>query len=52
MFGAGISLAVPNSNGSALLEGSGLTYQWDKAGFTKTQFDLSYSLGFADNFGR
>lgn len=50
MFGAGMSFALPNSNASVLLEGKGLTYKWDKAGFNKTQFDLSYSLGFAYRF--
>jgi hypothetical protein len=51
MFGAGMNIAVPNSNVSVLLEGKGLTYKWDKAGFNKTQLDVSYSLGFAYNFG-
>jgi hypothetical protein len=34
-----------------LAEGNVLTYKWAAAPFSRTQWDISYSVGFAYRFG-
>jgi hypothetical protein len=51
MFGGGLSFDVPNSPLEILAEGKVLTYKWTGAPFSRTQWDVSYSLGFAYRFG-
>jgi hypothetical protein len=51
MFGAGASYRIPGTPLEVLGEGKVLTYKWISAGFNRTQWDLSYSLGFAYRFG-
>lgn len=50
--GAGVNVAIPNSNVSIFAEGGGWFYQFDKFGFDKTQFDLTWSAGVALKFGK
>jgi hypothetical protein len=51
MFGGGLSFDVPNSPLEILAEGKVLTYKWAAAPFSRTQWDISYSVGFAYRFG-
>lgn len=50
--GAGINFAVPSSNVSIFAQADGWFYQFDKFGFDKTQFDLTWSAGLSYHFGR
>lgn len=52
MFGAGLELPIRNSKVSFMLEGKGFLFNWDRAGFDRTQFDVSYAAGFAYRFGK
>ncbi len=51
-IGAGLNIAVPNSNVSVFAEGGGWFYKFDHFGFDKTQFDLTWSAGLSYRFGR
>jgi hypothetical protein len=51
IFGGGLSFGVPNSPLEILAEGKVLTYKWAAAPFSRTQWDVGYSLGFAYRFG-
>lgn len=51
-IGAGLSLELPGSNVSAFVEGAGWAYQFDRFGFDKTQFDITWSAGLSYRFGR
>ena len=50
MLGAGIGFAIPRSSVDVFLEGKTLVYKWDRAGFNKTLWDLTYSVGVAYRF--
>lgn len=47
MLGAGIGYAIPNSRIEIFGEGKTLVYRWNEAGFNKTLWDLTYSMGVA-----
>jgi hypothetical protein len=49
-LGAGIAVAVPRSGFDVFLEGKTLVYKWDRGGFNKTLWDLTYSVGVAYRF--
>lgn len=51
MFGAGFRYLVPNSRVEVLAEGKSLVYKWEGGGYTRTQWDLSYSVGLGYRFG-
>lgn len=51
-IGAGLSVDIPSSNVSIFAEGGGWFYQFDRFGFDKTQFDLTWSAGLSYRFGR
>jgi len=51
-IGAGLSIGLPGSNVSAFVEGAGWVYQFDRFGFDKTQFDITWSAGLSYRFGR
>ena len=51
-IGAGLSFDIPASNVSIFAEGGGWFYQFDRFGFDKTQFDLTWSAGLSYRFGR
>jgi hypothetical protein len=51
MFGAGLRYQFGSAPVELLMEGKSLVYQWDGGGFTRTQWDLSYSLGLAYRLG-
>lgn len=50
--GVGVNIDVPKTNVSVFAEGNGWFYQFDKFGFDKTQFDLTWSAGLSYRFGR
>lgn len=43
--GIGVLYAIPRSEVSLMLEGKTLVYSWDRAGFNRTMWDGTYSLG-------
>lgn len=45
MFGGGLFYAIPRSRLEAFGELKGLTYRWNTAGFRRTMFDVTYSMG-------
>jgi outer membrane protein with beta-barrel domain len=45
MYGGGVFYAVPRSRVELFGEIKGLTYKWSAAGFDRTMFDVTYSLG-------
>ncbi|HEY6108424.1 MAG TPA: outer membrane beta-barrel protein [Gemmatimonadales bacterium] len=47
MLGAGIGYGIPRSNFEVFAEGKSLVYKWDRSGFDKTQWDVTYSVGLA-----
>jgi opacity protein-like surface antigen len=51
MFGAGLRYAFSSIPFELQVEGKSLVYRWDRAGFSRTLWDLSYSLGFGYRFG-
>ncbi len=51
MFGAGFGYLIPRSKVEIFAEGKSLVYQWDAAGFNKTQADVTYSIGLAYRIG-
>lgn len=51
MFGAGLKYQFGKAPVELLVEGKSLVYKWDRWGFSKTQWDLSYSAGLSYRFG-
>lgn len=51
MFGLGIRYMIPQSPVELLIEGKSLVYKWQAGGFSRTQWDLSYSAGLAYRLG-
>lgn len=47
MLGLGFAVAVPGSRVEVFAEGKSLVYKWDRAGFNKTLWDVTYSVGLA-----
>ncbi len=45
MYGGGIFYAIPRTRVEAFGELKGLTYRWNTAGFRRTMFDVTYSMG-------
>ncbi|HEY6109324.1 MAG TPA: outer membrane beta-barrel protein [Gemmatimonadales bacterium] len=45
MYGGGLFYAIPRTRIEAFGEVKGLTYRWNAAGFHRTMFDVTYSLG-------
>jgi hypothetical protein len=44
-LGGGLGYAIPRSRLEAFGEVKGITYKWDRAGFDRQMFDVTYSLG-------
>jgi hypothetical protein len=51
MFGAGLRYQVGRTPVELLFEGKSLVYKWDRGGFSRTQWDVSYSMGVAYRLG-
>ena len=51
MFGAGIRYQFERTPLELLAEGKSLVYKWDRGGFSRMQWDVSYSVGIAYRFG-
>jgi hypothetical protein len=51
MFGLGFRYQIPRSPIELLMEGKSLGYKWEASGFSRTQWDLTYSAGLAYRFG-
>ncbi len=51
MFGGGLRYQFAKAPVELLVEGKSLVYKWDRAGFSSTQWDLSYSVGLAYRLG-
>jgi len=51
MFGLGVRYLVPRTPVELLIEGKSLVYKWEAGGFSRTQWDLSYSAGLAYRLG-
>jgi len=45
MFGGGLFYAIPRSRVEAFGELKSLAYRWNTAGFRRTMFDVTYSVG-------
>jgi opacity protein-like surface antigen len=45
MYGGGVSYPIPRSRVEVFGELKGLTYKWNTAGFNRTMFDVTYSVG-------
>jgi hypothetical protein len=45
MYGGGLFYPIPRSRIEVFGELKGLTYRWDAAGFRRTMFDVTYSVG-------
>jgi hypothetical protein len=45
MLGGGISYAIPGTPLEAFGQVKGISYKWDRAGFNRQLFDVTYSLG-------
>lgn len=45
MYGGGMFFSLPRSRIEAFGEVKGLTYRWDRAGFDRMMFDVTYSVG-------
>ena len=45
MYGGGVFYPIPRSRLEVFGEVKGLTYRWNTAGFQRTMFDVTYSLG-------
>lgn len=45
MVGGGVFYALPRSQVEVFGEVKGLTYRWDRAGFDRQLFDVTYSVG-------
>jgi opacity protein-like surface antigen len=50
--GVGVNFQIPHSTAAFYAEGAGWIYKWDRLGFDKTQFDLTWSGGITYRFGR
>jgi len=51
MFGAGFRYQFGGAPVELLVEGKSLVYNWDRGGFSRTQWDVSYSAGLAYRLG-
>jgi len=51
MFGIGIRYLLPRAPVELLIEGKSLVYKWAAGGFSRTQWDVSYSAGLAYRLG-
>jgi hypothetical protein len=51
MFGAGFRYDFTGAPVELLIEGKSLVYKWQGGGFSRTQWDLSYSAGLAYRLG-
>lgn len=51
MFGAGLRYQFAGAPVELLVEGKSLVYKWEGGGFSRTQWDLSYSAGLAYRLG-
>lgn len=47
MLGLGMFLTVPGSNFDVMLEGKSMVYKFDRAGFNKNLWDVTYAIGLA-----
>jgi hypothetical protein len=47
MGGLGVFYTIPRSNFDIMVEGKSLVYKWDRAGFNRTLWDVTYSAGLA-----
>lgn len=45
MYGGGLFYPIPRSRVGVFGEVKGLTYRWNTAGFQRTMFDVTYSVG-------
>jgi opacity protein-like surface antigen len=45
MVGGGVFYSLPRSRVEVFGEVKGLTYKWDRAGFDRQMFDVTYSIG-------
>jgi opacity protein-like surface antigen len=45
MYGGGVFYGIPRSRVEVFGEVKGLTYRWNAAGFRRTMFDVTYSVG-------
>jgi hypothetical protein len=45
--GIGIFYSIPRTDLNIMLEGKSLVYKWDRAGFNRTLWDVTYSVGLA-----
>ena len=50
MLGGGIFYGIPRTRFEAFGEVKGITYKWDRAGFDRQMFDVTYSLGVSYRF--
>lgn len=50
MMGLGFGYQIPRSRVEVFGEGKTLVYKWDAAGFNKTLWDVTYSVGLAYRF--
>ncbi len=48
--GIGVSYELPRTQFGVYAEGSGWVYKWDRLGYDKTQFDLTWSSGVSYRF--
>jgi hypothetical protein len=46
-LGLGMFVTVPGSNFDVMLEGKSLIYKFDRGGFDKTLWDVTYAVGLA-----
>jgi hypothetical protein len=47
MGGLGMFYTIPRSDLMVMLEGKSLVYRWDRGGFNRTLWDVTYSVGLA-----
>lgn len=47
MLGLGMFVTVPGSNFDVMLEGKSMVYKFDRAGFDKNLWDVTYAIGLA-----
>ena len=45
MYGGGVFYGIPRSRVEVFCELKGLTYRWNTAGYHRTMFDVTYSVG-------
>ena len=51
IFGAGLNFDVPNAPIDIVAQGRATTYKWVAAPFSRTQWDVGYTVGFSYRFG-